>query len=210
MWLRWCRQNFLRIGISVFGLCLVSVFAWYMTVVLIPTWPIVYSDPVPIEMISVDEEVVELPQRLIIPAIQVDANVQLVGLDHKGGGGMGVPTNFTDVGWYMNGVLPGQRGSAVMAGHYNGKRTPRAVFFDLSTLSIGDEVIVVSGEQATHTFRVVQVVTYEYDAPTAEVFVSHDGKRRLNLITCSGNWIAALKLYSKRTVVFTELVTDGT
>lgn len=154
------------------------------------------------------EWVPELPVRLVIPSIGVDAPVQYVGLDASGSGEMGIPSNFTDVGWYEGGVRPGMRGSAVIAGHYNGKGVPEAVFYDLNSLQVGDEVVVVSAERVEDIFEVVKVETYDYDAATSDVFLSTDGKARLNLITCSGEWLPEQKLFNKRTVVFTEQLTD--
>lgn len=157
---------------------------------------------------EVEEWIPELPVRLVIPAIAVDAPVQYVGLAETGTGEMGVPDNFTDVGWYKDGIRPGMRGSAVIAGHYNGKETPQAVFFDLHTLKVGDEVVIMSADRIEDIFQVVKIETYDYDASTNDIFISTDGKKRLNLITCSGDWLPEAKLYNKRTVVFTELLTD--
>jgi len=154
------------------------------------------------------EWVPELPVRLIIPAIEVDAEIQYVGLDSSGSGEMDVPSNFTDVGWYKHGVRPGMKGSAVMTGHLNGKNIPEAVFFNLADLQIGDEVVIMSAERIEDIFRVVRIEIYAHDAPTEEVFVSTDGKKRLNLITCGGEWLSAENQYEQRTVVFTELLTD--
>lgn len=154
------------------------------------------------------EWVPELPVRLVIPAINVDAEIQYVGLAPNDTGEMDVPSNFTDVGWYKYGTRPGMRGSAVIAGHYNGKETPEAVFYNLHTLNVGDEIVIMSAERIEDIFHVVKVESYDYDASTAEVFVSTDGKKRLNLITCSGAWLPEMNLYNKRTVVFTELLTD--
>lgn len=182
-------------------------------------WNFVIASPVDEEFLSVqpiqaetvfetEEWIPELPVRLVIPAIEVDALVQLVGLDESGTGAMGVPDNFTDVGWYKDGVRPGMKGSAVIAGHYNGKNTPQAVFYDLNTLEIGDEVVLMSAERVEGIYFVVKIESYDYDAPTTDVFISTDGRKRLNLITCGGDWMADQKLYNKRTVVFTELITD--
>lgn len=150
----------------------------------------------------------ELPTRLVIPSIGVEADVQHVGLAPDGTGQMAVPDNFTDVGWYENGVRPGMRGSAVMTGHYNGKGVSEGVFYNLETLKIGDEVVVMSAERIEDIYVVVRIEKYEYDAPTDDVFVSSDGKVRLNLITCDGEWLRAEGVFDKRTVVFTEQLTD--
>jgi sortase (surface protein transpeptidase) len=129
-----------------------------------------------------------------------------VGLADDDTGAMGVPDNFIDVGWYKHGPRPGMVGSAVIAGHYNGKNLPKAVFYDLSELDINDTVEVVDENGISFIFQVVKVRTYAYNEPTEEVFVSNDGKVRLNLITCGGSWLKNEKLYDQRTVVFTELV----
>ncbi len=155
-----------------------------------------------------DEWVPALPTRLVIPALGLDASVQYVGLDNSGSGEMAVPSNFTDVGWYKNGVRPGMKGSAVMAGHYNGKDVAEAVFYELGTLDVGDEVLIMANGYIQDIFVVVRVETYNYDDDATDVFVSNDGKKRLNLITCSGEWLNEEQMYDKRTVVFTELVTD--
>lgn len=164
-----------------------------------------------LQVVAVHEQrewIPELPVRLVIPAIEVDAKVQHVGLSPDDNEEMDVPSNFTDVGWYQHGVRPGMRGSAVIAGHLNGKEVPEAVFYDLHTLQIGDEIVIMSEERIEDIFYVVKIETYAYDAPTDEVFVSTDGKARLNLITCSGEWLPEDSVYNQRTVVFAERFTD--
>jgi len=177
--------------------------------------PIMYeqaiTQPIPTTdtHLLVPEWVPELPVRLLIPAINVDAAIQSVGLAADGSGEMAAPSNLTDISWYQPGVRPGMPGSAVMAGHYsNGGKSSQAVFYDLGALRIGDEVMVMSAERIEDIFRVVRVEIYDYDAPTTEIFHSDDGKARLNLITCGGTWLPALGMYEKRIVVFTIQVTN--
>ena len=146
------------------------------------------------------------PSRLIIPSIGVDAHVQSVGLYWDGDGTMSIPTNFTDVGWYNGGPLPGALGSAVIDGHYDGKNVKEAVFYNLGKLTPGDLVEVVDNDGTTLKFQVVSVKLYDYNATTTEIFSSDTSHSRLNLITCGGSWDKAQGLYSKRVVVFTELI----
>ena len=153
-------------------------------------------------------EVPGRPVRLIIPSIGVDAKIQSVGLSWRGNGDMGVPTNFTDVGWYKDGSLPGAPGSAVIDGHLDGKKVARAVFYDLGKLQPGDLVEVVDANGKTLQFRVVRTAVYDAEAPAAEIFSTDTSKIGLNLITCTGDWLKAEKQYNKRIVVFTELVTN--
>jgi len=150
------------------------------------------------------------PVRLLIPAIGVDAAIQSVGLSWTGNGTMGVPTNFTDVAWYNPGPLPGMPGSAVIDGHLDGKKVAKAVFYDLGNLKPGDIVNVLDGNGKMWRFSVINNRTYDYNATTSDVFSGDASKARLNLITCAGDWIKNQKLYDKRIVVFTELVTTNT
>lgn len=145
------------------------------------------------------------PVRLIIPAIKVSALIQKVGLSLKGDGTMGIPTNFVDVAWYKKGPLPGMPGSAVIAGHLDGKKVPKAVFYNLRLLKPGDLVQVVDKEGKILKFRVTKTKIYNNDGPTGSIFSGDLSKKRLNLITCAGDWIKSKKIYSQRIVVFTEL-----
>ena len=147
------------------------------------------------------------PARLIIPAIDVDAAIQSVGLSKTGNGTMGIPSNFTDVAWYNQGALPGAPGSAVIAGHLDGRNVPQAVFYNLEKLNVGDLLEVVDASGKRLEFKVVGSRIYDHDASTFDIFSGDVSKVRLNLITCTGDWIKSQKLYDKRIVVFTELVT---
>lgn len=147
-----------------------------------------------------------LPVRLIIPKIDVDTKIQNVGLSQERSGEMSIPSNDTEVGWYKYGVRPGMGGSAVVAGHVSGRSVAEAVFHNLHTLAIGDEVLVVTANQARKIFRVVETRIYAHNDPTDEVFITSDGVVRLNLITCSGEWLVDEGIYNTRTVVFTEYV----
>src|SRR3989338_5934345 len=146
------------------------------------------------------------PARLIIPAIGVDSNVQSVGLSWKCDGKVGIPTNFTDVAWYNQGPRPGMPGIAVINGHVDGKDVQKAVFYDLDKLKPGDAVEVVDKKGTVIQFRVVESRTYDYDSPTADIFIGDGSKSLINLITCSGDWDKERKLYRQRIVVTAELV----
>jgi LPXTG-site transpeptidase (sortase) family protein len=187
-------------------------FLLFLTFFFFPTSQAVIGTPIsPAETASLvtnEEWIPELPVRLVIPRIEVDAEIQYVGIAENGTGEMGIPSNFTDVGWYQPGVRPGMKGSAVIAGHLNGKGVPEAVFYDLDKLEVGDEVIVLSAKRVEDIFRVVRVESYDYNESATEVFVSTDDRARLNLITCGGVWLPEESRYEKRTVVFTELMTD--
>src|SRR5581483_3680239 len=82
----------------------------------------------------------DLPARLIIPSLHIDAPVEYVGVNAAGN--MRAPSNFTDVAWYDRGTVPGTQGSAVMDGHVdNGLGLP-GVFKNLATLQPGADIYV--------------------------------------------------------------------
>lgn len=143
------------------------------------------------------------PVRLSIPKIGVSANVQHVGVNAVGN--MATPTNAYDVAWYRPGVAPGNQGSAVIAGHVNTRDTAQGVFYRLNDLAVGDIVEVTDGLGKKLRFRVVQKKLLDYTASPEEVFGATSA-RRLNLITCTGDWLPDQKTYDQRLVVFTELI----
>lgn len=152
--------------------------------------------------VAAPNEVAETSWRLIIPSIDVDTAIQAVGLTKEGN--MGVPSSYVDVGWFKQGVKPGQPGNAVLAGHLNsGSRKP-AVFKDLKKVKIGDR-IYVNDKGDVKTFRVTGSQAYDLKSAPLEKIFGGATKSQLNLITCSGNWDKTKKDYDQRLVVFTEL-----
>ena len=142
------------------------------------------------------------PAVLRIPAIGVDAHVQHVGLHPAGR--MAVPSNYSDVAWYKNGALPGEYGSAVIAGHLDNSLGFKAVFAHLDELSIGDLVYVEDATGNERVFRVKTKAVYSTDfAPTDKIFNDASGQY-LTLITCDGAWDSGKRSYERRLVVYTE------
>jgi len=142
------------------------------------------------------------PTRLTIPAINVDSAVQQVGLTANGA--MDVPSNVIDVGWYEFGRNPGDIGSAVIAGHFDGKKGERGVFTNLDKLKPGNKIFVEDEKGMTITFVVRESRKYDPAENAADVFSSSDGRAHLNLITCDGVWDEAQNSYSNRLIVFTD------
>jgi len=142
-----------------------------------------------------------LPVRLRIPKLAIDAPIVYMGLTKTGN--MAVPSAVTDVGWYKNGALPGNKGSAVLAGHINGLKGQPGVFAHLDKLHKGDILQITDANGTTPSFAVTGMRTYSEDAQPKEVFNAPDGAH-LNLITCTGSWDNAERHYQKRLVVFTD------
>ena len=151
--------------------------------------------------VAVGRKGFSLPVRLIIPAIDVNAKIQSLGVTPNGE--MEVPDNIVDVGWFKLGSRPGENGSAVIAGHFNGENGKTGVFANLNKLEIGDKLYLKDDTEAALTF-VVRDKRF-YDSGYADdVFSQNDGVH-LNLITCDGVWNEAKKSYSQRLVVFADI-----
>jgi LPXTG-site transpeptidase (sortase) family protein len=151
----------------------------------------------------------ELPATLIIPKLGINASVQRVGIAKSGR--MAVPTNFTDVAWYEGGTVPGNKGSAVIAGHLDNGLGLRGVFSDLANLSPGDRVEVRTSNGRTLTFKVDSLKIYPYESVPSTIFTANDAAH-LNLITCEGDGIRTGSegfTYDHRLVVYTTLVSQG-
>ena len=140
------------------------------------------------------------PNNIVISGIGVNAPVEAVGMTADGL--MAVPKSYGVVGWYNKGVLPGQKGPAVLAGHFTGGYG--GVFDKLGDVKDGDLITTTDGKGQSFTFKVTKKVEYDKDkVPMADIFKLGNGPR-LEIITCSGKWQA--KNYDKRLVVTAELV----
>lgn len=144
-----------------------------------------------------------LPLRLEIAALSVNTAVVSTGLTQDGA--MDIDKDIAKTAWYKLGPRPGEKGSAVIAGHYGWKDGQESVFNNLHSLQRGDTVSVYDDKGAGLDFIVKEIRKYNFDADATEVFRSSDGKAHLNLITCDGSWNNSLQTYSDRLVVFTDL-----
>lgn len=142
-----------------------------------------------------------LPVSLTIPQINVNAGIQQIGVTSKGE--MDVPSNIADVGWFKLGSRPGEKGSAVIDGHFDGKNGEAGVFFNLYKLKKGDKLYVKDDKGITFIFIVRESRTY--DTGYAEEVFSPNDNAHLNLVTCDGVWDGVKKSYSKRLVVFADI-----
>ncbi len=143
------------------------------------------------------------PERIVIPAIDVDADVIDLGLNDDGT--MEVPTDFAQTGWFKPGVPPGRVGPAVIAGHVDSRSGP-AVFFRLTELEVGDEIHVLddAGEQVTFVVR--EMEQHAKNAfPTDKVYSGTDGPE-LRLVTCGGVFDQGERSYRDNIIVYAERV----
>ncbi|MBI3888700.1 class F sortase [Candidatus Nomurabacteria bacterium] len=143
------------------------------------------------------------PVHISIPKIKVDTSVVQVGVTQKGN--MATPSDFSEVGWYKYGTIPGQKGSAILAGHVDNGLAFPAVFSNLKNLKNGDSIYVTTKKNKRLRFVVTGAKVYDFNASAKAIFNDKSGTL-LKLITCSGNWVSEYKTHDKRLVVTAQLV----
>jgi sortase A len=144
-----------------------------------------------------------LPVRLIIPSLNINANVQDVGIAYSGH--IGVPNNFTDVAWYKYGAVPGYEGDAIIDGHVDNAISLPGVFKQLATIQPGADIYVQTASSTKLDFKVTSVETYDVTQVPMQQILSKTGGAYLTLITCDGTWEQNQKEYNERLVVSAEL-----
>lgn len=143
------------------------------------------------------------PARFSAPTVGINAKILSVGLTSTGN--MDTARGWENVAWYKNGPLPGQPGSAVIAGHYesgpniNGTHVP-GVFEKLNQVKIGEKLYVTDGNGKKLSFTVTDMKIVDKDSQTADIFTSN-GPARITVITCQGTWLPAQKTFSHRLIV---------
>ncbi|MER5731508.1 class F sortase [Streptomyces sp. NPDC002138] len=143
-------------------------------------------------------------QRVRIPSIKVDAPVMTVGLDAAGWIDAPPPQDPNLAGWYLNGISPGQQGSAVIVGHVDNAKGP-AVFYGLGSVRKGNRIEVQRYDGRTAVFEVYGVEVFSKDDfPGARVY-GDTGAPELRVITCGGSYSKA-RGYDGNVVVFARMV----
>lgn len=145
-----------------------------------------------------------VPERVVIPAIQVDAPVVSVGLDAAGWVDAPPPQDPNLAGWFSGAVSPGEKGTSVVVGHVDNTSGP-AVFYGLGALKKGNTVEVRRKDGKTAVFEIYGVEVFaKSDFPGDRVYGSK-GTPELRVITCGGGF-SKQHGYDGNVVVFARLV----
>jgi sortase (surface protein transpeptidase) len=145
------------------------------------------------------------PVRVEIPAIGVSSGLEDLG--RGAAGELDPPKDWDSAGWFADGIVPGQVGPAVIAGHVDSP-TSAAVFFRLDELVAGDEIHVGMSDGSTRTFTVERSERAAKSAfPTSDVYGSAPTPQ-LRLITCDGTFDTATGHYTDNLIVFADLSSD--
>ena len=148
-----------------------------------------------------------VPLELQIPALKVNAPVLAVGLTAENlmdtpKGPIGDPT-WSTAFWYRGGGVPGDVGTATIAGHINDPLGRPQIFAHLRDLHPGDTIIIhLKGTTKSISFSVNETKVYSVQqssdpAVLTQIFgagavegtgpqPSSDGLSHLSLFTCAG------------------------
>ncbi|MET8677962.1 class F sortase [Streptomyces sp. NPDC004647] len=147
------------------------------------------------------------PKRLSIPEIAVDAPFTPLSIGASGRLNAPPAENSNLVGWFQGGATPGERGSAIVAGHVDTKTGP-AVFVRLDRLKPGSTVDITREDGKVATFKVDSVVTFsKANFPDDRVYAD-TASAQLRLITCGGAYDKKAKDYVDNVVVFAHLTSS--
>ncbi|MEK2492967.1 class F sortase [Kitasatospora purpeofusca] len=144
------------------------------------------------------------PTRLRIPQLNVDAPFTELTLSPAGQLNAPPPDDKNLVGWYRDGVTPGERGAAVVAGHVDTTKGP-AVFLLLSLMLPGNKVEVRRADGTVAVFSVDAVETFAKDAFPDQKVYGKTPDAQLRLITCGGTYDKKRRDYLDNVVVFAHL-----
>lgn len=131
-----------------------------------------------------------IPERIVIPAIELDAPILLTGGKRYNIRGKIyeqwiVPDTFA-AGWNPISARPGEPGNLVLFGHHN---VNGAVFARLHLLQSGDEISIFAGGQE-HRYRVDEVLKLKeknvgFDQMVENArWIAPTQEERLTLVTC--------------------------
>ncbi|MEU5208918.1 class F sortase [Streptomyces sp. NPDC020742] len=145
-----------------------------------------------------------LPKRVQIPQIAVDAPFTQLGIGPTGQLDAPPAGDRNLVGWFKDGATPGERGSAIIAGHVDTKTGP-AVFMQLESLKPGNSVNITREDGMIATFRVDSIETFsKKNFPNDRVYAD-EPTAQLRIITCGGAYDRKVRDYVDNIVVFAHL-----
>ncbi|MFM9556960.1 MULTISPECIES: class F sortase [Streptomyces] len=141
------------------------------------------------------------PVRLLIPEIQVSAPFVPLSVGRNGQLDAPPADDVNLVGWHAEGAVPGETGTAIIAGHVDTATSP-AVFAGLGELEKGDVFHVVRSDRTRISFVVDALETFEKDDfPDERVYADAD-RPEVRLITCAGDYDRKVMDYTENLVVF--------
>jgi sortase (surface protein transpeptidase) len=148
-----------------------------------------------------------VPVSLRIDDLDVEADVLEVGVAPDGS--LEVPDRVSDVGWFRDGVRPGEAGSAVLVGHVDAASQGPGAFFLLREAAIGGRISVLDDHGTRQEFEIVARREYRKAELPVDSLFGRGGPAVLTLITCGGEFDSQTRSYDSNIVVHAVPVTGA-
>jgi len=174
----------------------VAAAALLVPAIPLPAAPGPVADAVPVAARVVRPQVAAVS--IAIPSLDLSGPLDELGVTDDGE--LLAPDDPSRAGWYAGGVVPGDRGPAIVGGHVDSRRG-RGVFFALRSLRPGDVVEITRSDGRVARFAVSRVQQVAKDRfPTAAVY-GPTPQPELRLITCGGRFDRTVRSYTDNVVV---------
>ena len=190
-----------------------------------PPAPAPIQDPLVPSGVDLHAGPISVPLQLRLPTLQLSAAVLGVGMTAHGAmdAPEGPPGNpiWQEAFWYRGGGIPGDDGTATIAGHVDDTLGRPALFAHLRDLHPGDPVVIHDTRSGIDIrFRVREVATYTVQQASQPAVLAAiygagpvagtgpqpapDGLAHLTLVTCAGDFVHGS--YDHRVVVDAQRV----
>jgi hypothetical protein len=144
--------------------------------------------------------ITRVPVRLQIPAIAVSAPVLPSGV--QTGGGLAIPSDPSDIGWWAGGAFPGQpAGAVILVGHIDSAVAGPGALFRLQDVRPGDSVVVTAAGRA-YRYRVAALRAYAKTSLPAAAIFGQDVTARLVIVSCGGPFDPATGHYLDNIIAY--------
>lgn len=164
----------------------------------LPSYPIPTPSVIPTGKPGTSGPDMSSINRIVIPALKLDAVVAYVPFDGQTWTIQGLRQ---EVAWLGNTSWPGLGGNTGLAGHVTVRGMGNGPFRYLINLTAGDEIQLYT-EQKIYTYQVSETSTVE---ETDLTVLQPSEKPRVTLVTCV-DWNETIGIYLKRFVVKADLV----
>ncbi len=145
------------------------------------------------------------PVQITIPAINVHADVMLLGLAADRSVQTPPLSQVGTAGWYRYSPTPGADGPSIILGHVDSAVYGKGVFFDLGAMHQGDVVSILRADHRVATFSVTRVVEYPKKSFPTQAVYGNTPNAQIRLITCGGRFDSHARSYVDNIVVFATL-----
>jgi len=166
-----------------------------------PTTGAIRGAPVGTQPTGVIAVTATQPASIQVSTAQIDAKIEVLNIVN---GVMENPTGPWVVSWYRQTAELGEVGNVVLAGHVDYWNVGPSVFYNVRTLTEGDEITLTGEDGATFTYAVQTNDTYgvqDLIGGTLAEVVSPTETAMLTMLTCGGEFDYVNGEYLSRTVV---------